>query len=352
MIPGNEPAGDGRFVGITTVTVQQWQALARLIGRPDQADDDELGTMIGRFRRAEEVNGAIHAYTRRHTADEIVAACVDARVPAAIVGNGAELPRNEQLAARNVFVRQPGESWIRPRAPFRFHCGRRSSPSPRPRGIGRMAGPGVARAGPGGIRRSAAGRYPCPRLHRVLGGPVRDGVVVVDGCGCHQGRSRAAAGRDPVQRRSAAARRSALLREVGALPRVQSRQARHHTRPRQSRRARAGEATGRAQRRRRGELHAAGVGTLRARLGHRPRAEPAGDHAADAGLRARWSVARPRRLRADDGAAHRHGVGHGLRRWTADHPGRSGRPDGRRARRTRGDRRTRAPPRGRVRGSS
>ena len=121
MIPGNEPAGDGRFVGITTVTVQQWQALARLAGRADLADDDELGTMIGRFRRADEVNAAIHAYTRQHTADEVVAACVEARVPAAIVGNGAELPRNEQLAARNVFVRQPGEKWIRPRAPFRFH---------------------------------------------------------------------------------------------------------------------------------------------------------------------------------------------------------------------------------------
>src|SRR5207245_11193096 len=121
MIPGNEPAGEGRYVGITTVTVQQWQALARVIGRPDLADDDELGTMLGRFRRAEEVNGAIHAYTREHTADEIVAACVEARVPAAIVGNGAELPRNEQLAARGVFVRQPGATWIRPRAPFRFH---------------------------------------------------------------------------------------------------------------------------------------------------------------------------------------------------------------------------------------
>ncbi|MCU1466801.1 MAG: putative acyl-CoA transferase/carnitine dehydratase [Actinomycetia bacterium] len=121
MIPGNEPAGDGRYVGITTVTAQQWQALARVIGRPDQAEDDELGTMIGRFRRADEVNGAIHAYTRQHAADDVVAACVDARVPAAIVGNGAELPRNEQLAARDVFVQQPGESWIRPRAPFRFH---------------------------------------------------------------------------------------------------------------------------------------------------------------------------------------------------------------------------------------
>ena len=30
MIPGNEPTGDGRYVGITTVTTQQWQALARV----------------------------------------------------------------------------------------------------------------------------------------------------------------------------------------------------------------------------------------------------------------------------------------------------------------------------------
>ncbi len=122
MIPGNEPTGDGRYVGITTVTTQQWQSLARLIGRPDMADDDQLGTMLGRFARADEVNAALHAWTTAHTADEVVAACVDARVPATIVGNGAELPRFDHLVARKVFVTQPGEGWIRPRAPFRFHA--------------------------------------------------------------------------------------------------------------------------------------------------------------------------------------------------------------------------------------
>jgi crotonobetainyl-CoA:carnitine CoA-transferase CaiB-like acyl-CoA transferase len=133
MIPGNEPAGDGRYVGITTVTKEQWQALAQLIGRPELADDDQLGTMLGRFQRAAEVNGAVHAWTQQHTADEIVDACVAARVPAAIVGNGAELPRNEQLAARNTFVPQPGEEWIRPRAPFRLHgTGDRELVAPEP----------------------------------------------------------------------------------------------------------------------------------------------------------------------------------------------------------------------------
>lgn len=121
MIPGNEPTGDNRYVGVTTVTKEQWQALARLIGRPDMADDEQLCTMLGRFQRGAEVNEALHAWTRARTADDIVAACVEARVPAAIVGNGAELPRNEHLAARKTFVRQPGESWIRPRAPFRLH---------------------------------------------------------------------------------------------------------------------------------------------------------------------------------------------------------------------------------------
>jgi crotonobetainyl-CoA:carnitine CoA-transferase CaiB-like acyl-CoA transferase len=121
MIPGNEPTGDDRFVGITTVTEAQWRSLAQVIGRDDMAADEELGTMIGRFRRAQEVNDALRGWTGAHTAEEVVDACVEARVPATIVGNGAELPRFDHVIERAVLVPQPGESWVRPRAPFRFH---------------------------------------------------------------------------------------------------------------------------------------------------------------------------------------------------------------------------------------
>ena len=48
------------------------------------------------------------------TAEEVLDACVAARVPAAIVGNGAELPRFDQLVERGVYVTQPGEHWPRP----------------------------------------------------------------------------------------------------------------------------------------------------------------------------------------------------------------------------------------------
>jgi len=121
MIPGNEPTGDDRYVGITTVTTAQWLALCGVIGRDDLKADTELTTMRGRGARAAEVNALLHAWTTAHTADEVEAACVAARVPATVLGNGAELPRFEQLRTREVFVQQPEEAWIRPRAPFRFH---------------------------------------------------------------------------------------------------------------------------------------------------------------------------------------------------------------------------------------
>ncbi len=121
MIPGNEPTGDNRYVGITTVTEAQWRSLARVIGREDMAADEELGTMIGRFKRAKETNDALRSWTGARTAEAVVDACVEARVPATIIGNGAELPRFDHVIEREVIVPQPDEAWIRPRAPFRFH---------------------------------------------------------------------------------------------------------------------------------------------------------------------------------------------------------------------------------------
>ncbi len=120
MIPGNEPCADGNYVGITTVTIPQWLALLKAIGREDLCADDELISFLGRFMRADEVHGILQEFTMRHTAAEVVDVCAAARVPAAIVGNGALLPEFEQPRARGTFVTQPGESWIRPRAPFRF----------------------------------------------------------------------------------------------------------------------------------------------------------------------------------------------------------------------------------------
>lgn len=132
MIPGNEPCGDGNFVGITTNTVAQWKALLHAAGRDDLADDTELHTMLGRFMRATDVREALQTWTLAHTADEIESACIAGRVPVAIVGNGKLLLESEHLLEREVFVPQPGADFVRPRAPFRLHgvADREMTPAP------------------------------------------------------------------------------------------------------------------------------------------------------------------------------------------------------------------------------
>jgi crotonobetainyl-CoA:carnitine CoA-transferase CaiB-like acyl-CoA transferase len=133
MIPGNEPTGDGKYVGITTVTSQQWRSLLQVMGREDLAGDDELTTMLGRFKRAAEVNEAVRSWTMRYSAEEVVELCAERRVPAAVVGNGKLLPTFGQLADRHAFVNQPGGAFVRPRAPFRFSAVRDRVMTPAPR---------------------------------------------------------------------------------------------------------------------------------------------------------------------------------------------------------------------------
>ena len=233
----------------------------------------------------------------QHTADEIVAACVEARVPAAIVGNGAELPRNEQLAARNVFVHQPGESWIRPRAPFRFHGVADRELRRAGRGVGAVvAAVGAPRPRRAPTARRATGRSPGIRVldfTAFWAGPFATAWLSSMGADVDQGRSGATTGRHPLQRRGAPARRPAVLREVGAVPRVQ---------PRQARRSRSTSAIPTASRSRSGSSNGSDVVAenftpqVLERFGldwdDGARAESRGDHAAHARVRARRSVAR------------------------------------------------------------
>ncbi len=133
MIPGIHPTKDDAFVGITTITMQQWTGLLHLMGRDDLASDDELANMLGRHFRAAEVIALIEGWTTQHPAAEIVELCRTARVPASLVGSGEELPHFEQMVARHSIVAQPDASFTRPRAPFRISSvpDRVMTPAPR-----------------------------------------------------------------------------------------------------------------------------------------------------------------------------------------------------------------------------
>jgi len=159
MLPGNEPTGDGKFVGITTVTTQQWRSLLRVMGRDDLVGDEELMSMLGRFKRAAEVNEAIRSWTMQRTADEVVEKCAEGRVPAAVVGNGQLLPTFVQLAERRAFERQPASNFVRPRAPFRFSALRDRVMTPAPR-LGEHDGDPIPGPRPVGGTPGAVGERP------------------------------------------------------------------------------------------------------------------------------------------------------------------------------------------------
>jgi crotonobetainyl-CoA:carnitine CoA-transferase CaiB-like acyl-CoA transferase len=115
-IPSIEPAKDG-WVGFCTITGQQWKDFCALIGRPDIAKDD--GYLDGR-RRMEHyafVKGAIHAWTRERTVDEIIELASLMRIPVAPVGDGRTVLEMEQFIERGVFERSE-HGFVQPRPPY------------------------------------------------------------------------------------------------------------------------------------------------------------------------------------------------------------------------------------------
>jgi crotonobetainyl-CoA:carnitine CoA-transferase CaiB-like acyl-CoA transferase len=112
-----------RWVTLSVVTDAQWQALCRVMGRPDLADAAELATVVGRMRAHDRLDAEITAWTKDRSADEAAAALQAAGVPAAPVMAPADLSSDPNLLARDFFRTLPHPEYgeIRVTAPvWRF----------------------------------------------------------------------------------------------------------------------------------------------------------------------------------------------------------------------------------------
>ena len=283
-------------------------------------DDRPLPARRRGERRAARVDRRAHAPTRSSPRASR-RAC-----PPTIVGNGAELPRFDH-AGRARRVRATARRVVDPAARA-VPLPRRRRPRARRAADADRDDAWPARAlacrdAPDAVGDAAArGRARCSTSPRSGPGPFATAWLCAMGADVIKVE---AVQRPDGIRFSAAVRpqrRSAVLREVGAVPRVQPRQARDHARSRPSRRPRAREAA-----------RSRGCDVVVENFTPQVLEQFGLDY--DDGARAcnptsvmlrmpafglDRPVARPPRVRADDGADHRHGVGDRLRGRPADHP--------------------------------
>jgi formyl-CoA transferase len=104
---------DGRIMAGVLLDAH-WQRLARLIGRPELADDPRYATAPERIARRAEVDAWVAQWAAVRGVDEAHAALVGAGIPAAPVRSYAEAARSPHVAAREMLqpVAQPDGSRV------------------------------------------------------------------------------------------------------------------------------------------------------------------------------------------------------------------------------------------------
>jgi crotonobetainyl-CoA:carnitine CoA-transferase CaiB-like acyl-CoA transferase len=94
---------DDNWVAIAVQTDAQWAALVEALGRPSWAVDPALGTVAGRRSHQDDIDGALAAWCRSRSGDEIVETLWPAGVPVAKVMQPHRQTELPQLAARDFF---------------------------------------------------------------------------------------------------------------------------------------------------------------------------------------------------------------------------------------------------------
>jgi benzylsuccinate CoA-transferase BbsF subunit len=95
--------GKERWCTIAVGSDAQWDALCRVIGRADLAEDPRFGTLAQRKQNEDALDVLIEEWTRDRTPEEVMSVLQKAGVPAGIVENSADLFEDPQLRARGLF---------------------------------------------------------------------------------------------------------------------------------------------------------------------------------------------------------------------------------------------------------
>jgi formyl-CoA transferase len=103
IAPSNAyPCADGMSIIVAGNGDAIFQRYMHTIGRPDLAEDPELQTNAGRWRRREELDEAIGQWTSQRGRDEALKLLDEAGVPSGPIYTAADICADEQYEARNM----------------------------------------------------------------------------------------------------------------------------------------------------------------------------------------------------------------------------------------------------------
>jgi crotonobetainyl-CoA:carnitine CoA-transferase CaiB-like acyl-CoA transferase len=120
-------------IGVTALTLAQWTALAKMIGRPDMAVDPRYETTLGRHTHFQEIDAVLAAAFRAQTCAHWIEQGEKARVPITPAPRPGRLPSLEHWQVRESFspIISGREFPKGPTLPFHLKFGGASSARPK-----------------------------------------------------------------------------------------------------------------------------------------------------------------------------------------------------------------------------
>jgi crotonobetainyl-CoA:carnitine CoA-transferase CaiB-like acyl-CoA transferase len=100
----SDDVADERWVAIACMNDEQWQALRRVMGNPAWAQDERYSSVTGRQAHERTLDDHLTEWTRSQRAEQVMALCQRAGVPAGVVQNGRDLAEHDpQLRLTDFF---------------------------------------------------------------------------------------------------------------------------------------------------------------------------------------------------------------------------------------------------------
>lgn len=97
----------GRWCAIAAFNDEEWRGLKRALGNPPWAEHKKFTALSGRIENQAELDRLIGAWTKKHSALEVMTKLQENGVAAGLVQDAADLALHSQLKARGFFIDNP-----------------------------------------------------------------------------------------------------------------------------------------------------------------------------------------------------------------------------------------------------